>query len=123
MAEDFIQVAPDSTGKNVRNRSSVQAGKTVYQQVVAEVFNSGATLPDQSGAGGVLTFTFASAMDLIWIRSVGGVSRADPFGGTPTSTQGVYCADSEPQPITVTATTIKVYAPSGATVSVWGYAY
>lgn len=123
MAESYVQVAPDQTGKRIRNRTSTQDGLEVYQQVVADTFNSGETLADQAGAGAVLTFTFTSPMDLVWVRSVGGISRADPFGGTPTATQGIYCADGEPQPLTITATVVKVFAPIGATVSVWGFTY
>lgn len=80
-------------------------------------------LADQSGADGVLTFTFASPVELVWVRSVGGVSRADPGGGTPSAVAGVYCADDEPAPITIKTSAVKVYAPAGADVSVWGYRY
>jgi hypothetical protein len=90
---------------------------------VTEKFTSGQVLADQSGASAVLTFTFAQAMDMVWVSSRGGVSRADPFGGSPTATLGIYCDDGIPQPLTVTTTTVKVYAPSGATVTLWGYRF
>lgn len=81
-------------------------------------------LNDQAGDGTVKTFTFSTAPDLVWVRSVGGVSRADPAGGTPTATNGIYCADDEPTPITISGqTTLKVFAPIGAVVSVWGFRY
>ena len=81
-------------------------------------------LADQTGDGTVKTFTFANAPDLVWIRSVGGISRADPTGGTPSATTGVYCADDEPTPITISGqTAVKVFAPIGAVVSVWGFRY
>lgn len=81
---------------------------------------TGEHLPDQPGAGGVLTFTFTAQMDFIWVRSVGGISRADPWGGEPTGNSGWYCDDNEATPIEVQASQIKIHAPAGATVSVWG---
>lgn len=101
-------------GATVSNPSFVSA---------QDAFSAGEVLLDQAGADGVLTFSFTQPVDLIWVRSVGGVSRADPFGGTPTASIGVYCADDEPAPLTVSTDALKVYAPSGATVSVWGYRY
>jgi hypothetical protein len=88
---------------------------------VADVYLAGEVLPDQAGAGGELAFAFAAPTDLIWVRSVGAASRADPFGGTPTASLGIPCPDDEPVPITVRASTVKVFAPAGATVSVWGF--
>lgn len=89
----------------------------------SDAFLGGEVLADQSGAGSVLTFTFTTPVQLVWVRSKGGISRADPFGGTPAASTGIPCADDEPSPITVQTSTVKVFAPSGATVSVWGYRY
>lgn len=86
-------------------------------------YSGGEVLADQAGAGGVLTFTFSSAVDLIWVRCDGGDARADPFGGTPAVDAGIICEDGVPQPITLTASTVKVWAPSSSSVSVWGYRY
>lgn len=90
---------------------------------VGDRFSAGQVLADQAGAGAALTFTFSAPVDLIWVRSDGGISRADPFGGTPTASLGIQCDDGIPVPITVTATTIKIYAPNSATVKVYGYRY
>lgn len=89
----------------------------------ADVYTEMEALAEQSGAGAALTFTFASAVQLAWVRSVGGISRAVVGSQTPTAVLGAYCADDEPHPITVNGTIVKVYAPVGATVSVWGYRY
>jgi len=86
---------------------------------VADVFTGGEALPDQTGDGTVKTFTFASPVDLVWVRSAV-AARADPFGGTPTATTGIPCAADEPNPMSVRASSVKVFAASG-TVSVWGY--
>lgn len=83
----------------------------------------GQTLADQSGAGSVLTFTFDPQVDLVWVRCDGGVGRADPFGGTPTASQGIPCDDAVPNPITVTTSVVKVFAATGVSVSVWGFRY
>lgn len=87
---------------------------------VAEVATEMEALDDQAGAGAVLTFTFASAVQLVWVRSVGDISRAVVGSQTPTATLGAYCGDDEPTPLTVNAVSVKVFAPVGATVSVWG---
>lgn len=87
-----------------------------------DVFTGGEVLPDQAGADAVLMFNFSSSVELVWVRGVGALCRADPFGGTPALGLGIPCADDEPTPITVRTSQVRVYAPSGATrVSVWGF--
>lgn len=88
---------------------------------VADVFTDGEALVDEEGTGGVLIFTFSSPMDLIWVRSIGGAARADPFGGNPDAQTGIYCADDEPTPLTIRTTVVKVYAEPSVVVSVWGF--
>jgi hypothetical protein len=90
--------------------------------VVSDVFLDGEALARQTSPGGVLTFTFAAPRDLVWVR-VDGVplAYADPFGGTPADGLGVPCEDGIPQPLTIRTSVVKVWAASGATVSVWGY--
>jgi hypothetical protein len=93
------------------------------EQIFRDRYTGGQVLADQTGAAAVLTFTFSNPMDLVWIRSDGGDSRADPFGGTPSASLGIICEDGIPTPLTVRATTVKVYAPVGATVNAVGYRY
>lgn len=92
---------------------------------VSDQYANGEVLADQTGAGAVLTFTFANTMDLIWVRDTGAVttnvSRVDPFGGTPSASAGIPLPNNEPIPITRQTTTVKVYAPAGSTISAWGY--
>jgi hypothetical protein len=89
----------------------------------ADRFTTGELLADQDGADGVLTFTFATEMFLVWVRCDGGNGRANPFGDTPTSTAGILCEDGIPQPISMLISSIKVYAASGTTVRCWGFRY
>lgn len=87
-------------------------------------YQSGETLPDQTGSGGVLTFTFSSPVHLVVVDASGtatDIARADPFGGTPTSSQGVVCRDETPTFIPVQTSSIKIFAPTGMLVSVVGY--
>jgi hypothetical protein len=123
MADDatFGVRQADTPTHQVDNTQITRGQTTVIRQRVDDGYQSGECLADQTGNGGVLTFTFSAVVSLVWVRSVGAVCRADPFGGMPSATQGVYCASDEPCPITVDCQVLKVYAPSGATVSVWGY--
>ena len=90
---------------------------------VADDFQAGEVLADQTGAGAVLTFTFAAVRNLVLIQAAGAgqVARADPFGGTPSATQGIRCDDATPTYLPVTATAVKVFAPAGMVVSVAGF--
>lgn len=89
---------------------------------VKDDYQTGEILADQSGAGAVLTFTFASSMSLVVVQSVGTalVSRADPFGGTPSAVLGIRCDDGVPVYIPVQTSSVKVFAPVGTTVTVYG---
>lgn len=90
---------------------------------VKDDYPGGEVLAQQTGAAAVLTFTFASAVQLVVVESAGEdlVSRADPFGGTPSATLGIPCRDQVPTYLPATATVVKVYAPTDAAVNVWGY--
>ena len=87
---------------------------------VSDVFTGGETLADQAGDGLVKTFSFSTPVDLVWVRSFTAAARADPFGGTPTASQGIPCAIDEPNPITVRTSVVKVIAAAGM-IAVWGY--
>jgi len=90
---------------------------------VKDDYQSGEVLADQTGAGAVLTFTFAAPRNLVMVHAVGAdqVARADPFGGTPSATQGIRCDDGVPSYLPVIATTVKVFAPAGMVVTVVGF--
>lgn len=90
---------------------------------VADTYLGGEVLPDQAGAGGVLDFVFTTAVDLVWVRADGGDARAEPFGGEPAADFGIVCEDGIPNPLTIRAESVKVFADAGTTVHVWGYRY
>ncbi len=77
----------------------------------------------------MLTFTFATPVDFVWVTDVGStttnVSRADPYGGTPSATTGVPVFNATPTPLAVAppSATVKVWAPAGSTISVHGQRY
>jgi len=97
--------------------------------VTTSDYTSGQVLADQNGAGSVLTFTFATPVDMIWVTDIGStttnISRVDPYGGTPTANQGAVVFNATPTPIQVlpASTTIQVYAPVGSVISVYGQRY
>lgn len=91
---------------------------------VRDDYVGGEILADQTGAGAVLTFTFASAVQLVVVHGNGLVTdtaRADPFGGTPTATLGIPCGDEAATYIPVTTSSVKVFAPVGMVITVWGF--
>lgn len=100
----------------------VSVGNFPTTQRVRDDYQTGEILADQSGAGAVLTFTFASAVQLVVLESVGAnlTSRANPFGGTPTASLGVPLRDSTPTYLPVETSTVRVFAPSGTTVHCYG---
>jgi hypothetical protein len=62
----------------------------------------------------------------VWINADGGaastaVCRADPFGGTPTASSGIPVYNQAATPLLVNTSAVRVFAPSGQTVTVWGY--
>lgn len=100
--------------------TQLRAGKVA----VRDDYQTGEVLPDQTGAGGVLTFTFASAVHLVVVDANGAaadVARADPFGGTPDAATGIPCRDETPTFMPVTTSAVEVFAPAGMTVSCYGY--
>lgn len=148
MADTFVPVSEDTagtlhkidTGSIVVNSETVErqrvvmgsptdgtsdglAGVRTKRMDTADVFTAGEVLADQTGAGAVLTFTFANPMQQIWVTCSGGIVRVDPFGGTPSVSAGIPVADGAMVPFIIQATVVKVYAPTSVVVSVWGYRY
>ncbi len=90
---------------------------------VADDYQAGECLDDQTGAGAVLTFTFAAPVSMVVVEAVGAdqTARVDPFGGTPTATKGLRAGDAVPLYLPVVCTSVKVFAPSAMVVSLSGF--
>lgn len=95
----------------------------LFSRLLTRTPVSGEALSDQSGADAVLTFTFSDFVDSVLVLSQGGDSRADPFGGAPTAARGRPCLDGVPTQVEIRTLVVRVYAPTGSTISVWGLRY
>lgn len=82
-------------------------------------------LAEQTSSGTVLTFSFSSAVHQVWVEQSSSddtaVARVRADGTDPTASVGVPARDKVPIPMTVTTSEVKVLAPSGAKVNVWGF--
>lgn len=117
-----VAVLYDSTGTEITESNPLPVGD--------DFNNLPEALADQAGAGAVLTFTFSNAVILIMVDSMSGttlipggaVSRAIPGGvQTPSATLGVRVVDEKVYIPTSPTTSLKVFAPAGATVSAFGW--
>lgn len=125
MTDSFVPVE-DSTGstRKIANVRFTDAnGDVVEMQRTGDYMNGADYLTDQAGAGGVLTFTFGTAVQLVYVRSVGGVARVTTGSATPSATTGAYVGADESFPFPSNVTQVKVFASAGTTVSVWGYRF
>ena len=92
-------------------------------------YSSASTLPTQPGANGVLTFTFPTPVDFVWVTDTStgtsNISYVDAFGGTPAAGQGAVVLNQAPTPVQVVppSSTVKVWAPSGAVIGMYGLRY
>lgn len=119
-----LDQATDSVKTYAQGITTVSGVNTLQ---VKDDYQVGEILADQSGVGGVLNFDFSNPVDFIWVTDIGAtttnISRVDPFGGTPSSSLGIPVFNATPTPINVTParTRIQVYAPSGSTITMYGY--
>lgn len=95
-------------------------GNLVYLPKGAEYLRDIEVLDDQGGSGSVLTFTFSQPQHLVYVYAKGGTARA--LDG-PTATRGVPIEDGVAFPIPLYTEQVQVFAPTGCTVSVWGFRY
>lgn len=89
---------------------------------VADDYQQFEALADQTGAAGVLTFTFSAAVNLVVVHAVGvdQVARATTTQ-TPTATFGARCGDDTATYLPVTTSSVKVFAPLSMVVTVVGF--
>lgn len=91
---------------------------------VRDDYQAGECLAEQTGVGGVLTFTFSSPVHLVHVQGDGSdtdVARVDPFGGTPTASRGFRADDGVGIYLPVTTSSVKVFAPVDMVVTVNGF--
>lgn len=92
---------------------------------LADDYTAAEYLAEQSGSGGVLTFTFSAQVQQVWVDMAAmvatDVGRVRVDGGNPTVSLGSPLRDQTPLPITANTATVKVLAPAGSTVNCWGY--
>lgn len=95
--------------------------------VVSDDYQTGEILPDQTGANNVLTFTFASPVQNVWVYAIdvtdptlSGEVRVDPFGGTPSANLGIPVSYGGGFPIPFTGDTVRIFAPANARVTIYG---
>lgn len=105
------------------SNGSTYLGTQANPVVVADNYAAGEVLASQTGADAVITFNFSSIVHSVTVESdgYGLVSRADPFGGTPSSTLGIPCRHQIPQIMKVTTDVVRVFAPTSANITVWGF--
>jgi hypothetical protein len=91
--------------------------------IMADDYANGEVLATQIGANAVITFNFSFPVNYLTVESdgYGLVARADPFGGTPSSTLGVPCRHQTPQSFKIITDVVRVYAPTSANITVWGF--
>lgn len=114
-------LALDTTLVAVRDRLP-SALTSTDELPVADDYQEFEALTEQTGADAVLTFTFSAPVQLVVVHAVGTdqVARVTTTQ-TPSATLGARCPDDVPTFLPVTAAAVKVYAPTGMVVSVWGY--
>lgn len=115
-----LSVAVDNFPTTQAVNGTVGISNFPADQKVHDDYQGGEVLEDQTSNGGVVTFTFSSPVQLVVVTCTGSDGRADPFGGTPTSTRGVRCDDGIPVFLPVTTSSLKAISTSG-TISVYGY--
>lgn len=119
-------VPPDATmigGTDGANLQPVQVDAKGMQ--VRDDYLTQVPLTDQAGAGAALAFTFATAVDCVWVTDIGAttsnISRV-VINGTANSTTGHVLQNGTPFPFMMRGiSSVSVYAPSGSTISVCGY--
>ena len=116
-----------TAAKQLPDNHQVQVSNFPDSQPVADDYATGEILADQTGPG-VLTFTFSFPVVALWVYAVdptdiaaGGEIRVNPFGGTPSNSIGMPVPLGAAFPLTVTTSSVRVYAEDGIRVSVTGY--
>lgn len=128
-----IQCVGTAVWDTGKNSTQISDGAKPWRKVTVDAngalkakddYAGGEVLADQTGAAGVLTFNFASPVNLVVIFANGAatdIARIDPFGGTPTAILGIPVGDEAASYLPITTSSVKVYAPTGMVISVSGF--
>lgn len=85
------------------------------------------SLADQTAGLIAMEFSFSAPVQLLYVRgkTAEGLSecRVQTSGGLPAANVGIPCDDGVATAIPVETQLVKVYAPEGMQVSVWGFRY
>lgn len=94
---------------------------------VSDDFTATEYLDDQVSAGAVLTFAFSAPVQKVWVELVAvndddistGRVRAD--SADPDADTGTLLVAGRPQPMSITTSEVRVLAPVGKKIAVYGY--
>lgn len=89
---------------------------------VGDDYAAGEVLDDQTGTGAVLDYTFSVPVVSFWVAAQGGsgVVKVDHYGGVPSASRGIPISVGGVLPIPEPANLVRIFAPPGITVTVWG---
>lgn len=101
------------------------SGTDSGEQLVADDLSNSQYLEDKIGDGGVLTFSFSQTVQQIWVY----MKAEDPTEEArvttnlqnPSSSLGIVLSDQTPTPITVSTDIVRIFAPVGSRISVYGH--
>ncbi len=142
-----IDGATDIRGETGRPDQAAGASNTALKRLIRSIGGGGLTtaqvielieermvysepeyLDDQTtDSDGLATFTFSEAVDKVWVElhevqvDDEATARVRVDGGDPDADTGTLIHAGVPHPITASATTVKVFAEVGKTISCWGY--
>jgi len=125
----FRSLNKDGDGFIEPRREDGHGASQAAPTFVRDSYAQGELLDDQTASTAqVLTFTFSEPVVSFWVAvsgvdSLTGFAKVDHYGGTPSATRGIPVAANSSLPIPEPATVVRVFAQSGATVTVWGQRY
>lgn len=103
-------------------------GSTLEAPVPFDDYTAVEYLDDQISAGAVLTFTFTQPVQKVWVEMLAAnaddvsTARVRVDGVAPDADTGTPLHAGQTQPISApSTTTVKVLAPSGKTITCYGY--
>lgn len=108
--------------KQLPDNHNVTVSNFPVVQSVSDDYALGEILDDQVGSGGVLVFNFTEPVVSFWVAVLGvsGTAKVDHYGTIPTANRGIPIEAGGVLPIPEPTSVVRVFAPVGLTVTVWG---